>query len=175
MKGKYVLLVLLSLLFAGCSTIKPVLKDPTGRLMPTPHYTLEVVGEPITVFFYYTAFEEIKDLDGSLIYKPDFLEFFTLHDIPVQKYKAITLTIEVNNPTNIEYSLYEQATLSRESIQEEIQIGSSSRRSNLDYRQFIFQLPYDDDINLVDYLVMFQINDREVLRIGNFRYHLIHE
>ena len=174
MKRKYVTLLLSMLFLVGCSTTHTVLKDPIGRQMPSPHYVLQVVGLPLYVSFYYTAFETIEDLDGSEIAKPVFLDFITPHDIYAQKYKAITLTIEISNAKNIEYSLYEHLKMEVKNPSKEIQKGGEVARSNLEYRQFVFQLPYGNDVRFVDHTIMFQIDNSDVLQIGSLRYNLIH-
>jgi len=174
MKVKHVILVLVMLLFVGCSTINTKLTDPIGRQMPSPHYVMQVVGQPLYVSFYYTAFETVTDLDGSVIAKPVFLDFLTFHDLYAQRTKAITLTLEVSNPKHIEYSLYEQLKMEVGNSRKEVRRGGTLNRSNLEYRQFSFQLPYGKDVRSVDHLVMFQVEGQDVLQIGNLRYNLIH-
>lgn len=174
MKRKYVALLLSMLFFVGCASVNTQFVDPLGRQMPSPHYVLQVVGLPLYVSFYYTAFETIEDLDGSTIAKPIFLDFLTHHDLYAQKHKSVTLTIEVKNPKHIEYSLYEHLQMEVGKARTEVQKGGEIYRSNLEYRQFVIQLPYGKDVRSVDHSIMFQIDKSDVLQIGSLRYNLIH-
>ena len=174
MKVKNVALIFIMLFLTGCATTQTRFVDQTGRVLPEPHYGLRVVGEPMYVTFYYTAFETINDLDGSKIAKPKFFGFMETHDIFAEKYQSITLTIEVNNPTQIEYSLYERRMMEIGSPRVQAQTGGEIKRSNLEYRQFVIPLPYGEDIRSVDHLIILRIDDQDVMQIGSFRYNLIH-
>jgi len=174
MKVKYVTLIFIMLFLSGCATMKTQFVDQAGRAMPEPHYALKVVGQPMYVTFYYTAFETITDLDGSEIAKPAFFPFMKTHDIFAEKYQSLTLTIEVNNPTSIEYSLYERKDMKVGKAKTEMQTGGEIKRSNLEYRQFVIQLPYGEEVRFVDHLIILQIDEKDVMQIGSFRYNLIH-
>lgn len=169
-----ILFIIIFFTTTACSTINTKIYDPTGRAMPDPHYVLQAMGTPLTVSFYYSAFQQIKDIDGTIIPKPVFLDFLKFHDLYAEKYKTVILTIEVNNPTNIEYSLYQQLRMEVGKSKNEIQIGRELSRSNLAYRQFVYHLPFGEDIRTVDQLIILQINGRNIVRIGNFRYSVIH-
>lgn len=170
------LLIVMAMVLVGCSTMKVNLVDPAGRKMPDPHYVLSTVGYPITILFYYAAFEGAVDLDGSFVGSPRYVDFMKEHEFYASKVKAVVLTIEVNNPTGLEYSLYHKLNLriKKDSINtKEVQAGGEVNRSNLKYRQFVYQLPYGKKIRNVDSLVIFSVEKNEVARIGNFRYNLI--
>lgn len=160
------------MLLVGCATVKTEFVDPYGRQMPNPHFVLQAVGEPLLVTFYYTAYEEIKDVDGSSIAKPTFLDFRSYQNLSVEKYKAITLTIEVRNPKNVEYSLYEQVKYDTANYGGKVQKGGEINRSNQAYRQFVYRLPCKDGVRAVDHVVIVHANDHEIMRIGHFRYDL---
>jgi len=165
------------IMFVGCSTIKTNMVDPAGRQMPDPSYQLKIIGEPIGITFYYTSFTMVQDVDGSMISKPTYLDFLTFHEFYAGKIKAVTLTIEVSNPTGIEYSLYQKTDMKIRKDQvntTEVQTGGEMNRSNQPYRQFVYQLPFGKDVRMVDHHVSFLVKDAEVARIGHFRYNLIH-
>ena len=175
MKAKYVALVLLMmLLLGGCATMNVELTDPTGRKIPNPHYVLQSINDQITVTFYYAKYETIDDLDGTLIGKPVFLDLFTVHDIFAEKYKRVTLTIEIRNPNQVEYSLYERIELQVGDMRREAKSGGEIGKSNLPYRQFLFQLPYGEDVRYVDHHVSLDVNGDPVIQMGSFKYNLIH-
>lgn len=171
-RSKQIIFILTVMLLTGCATVNTTLKDVNGRAMPDPHYNLQLIGLPFYTSFYYTVYEEIKDVDGSAIYKPKYLSFLTEHDIYSEKYKAITLTIEINNLKNLEYSLYTDVKVKTRS--NEIQSGGEVNRSNMPYRQFVYQLPYGDSVRKVDYHMTLRIDNSDVMSFGNFRYNLIH-
>ena len=175
MRLKHVtLFLMIFLLFTGCASVNTKLIDPTGRAMPDPHYVLRAVGTPLTATFYYTAFKVVKDVDGTLVSTPVFLDFLTFHDIDSEKYKNVTLTIEVNNPDNIEFSLYQTLDMEIGKGRTKVQKGGEIKESNLSYRQFIYHLPLGEEIRTVDQHVTLSIENDVVMMIGNFRYNLIH-
>jgi hypothetical protein len=166
----FILLFLLT--FASCATIRPMVVDQTGRKLPSPHYVLQSIEYPIRVLFYYSAIEEVVDSDGTIIANPKYLDFFTIHDVFAEKVKAITMTIEVFNPTGIEYSLYEQ-TLAKYRKSPETQTGMVLNESKMPFRQFVYELPYGYDIRDIDYNIKVVVNDNDAMMLGPFRYHLI--
>jgi hypothetical protein len=166
---------MLSFLFVGCATTMNVeLKDQTGRVMPDPHYVLHGIENPIQVLFFYTAYEEVSDVDGTVIGKPKFLDLLTHHDIFAEKTKRITLTIQVNNPNELEYSLYRLIKLQVGDARREVHFGDEINRSKLPQRQFVYSLPYSEDVRAADYLITLQVEGSGVMEIGTFRYNLIH-
>lgn len=172
---RHVTILITLLLVIGCSTIHTNLIDPTGRILPDPSYTLQVIGNPLYITFYYAAHKDVKDVDGTHIFNPVYLDFLKFHDINRNEFKGITLTIEVNNPTGLEYSLYEKITMKTGGNVNwiEVQKGGEVNRSNLPYRQFVYKLPYGKNFRIVDHLVTINLgNQKDIARIGNFRYTL---
>jgi len=169
---KSIIFVLVVMLLTGCATIQPQVVDQTGREIPSPHYVLTGTDYPIAVLFYYSANEHIIDADGTVINKPKYLDFFSHHDIFAEKVKAITLTIEVKNPYGIEYTLYKHERIEMRNVGE-VQTGETLNSSKLPYRQFVYELPYGQDIKDVEHRVVLMVDNHEILKIGDFRYHLI--
>jgi len=172
---KHVILLIALLTLVGCATIKTNYVDSAGRSLPNPSYKFQIIGEPISIMFYYTAYEEVKDVDGSIILKPIYLDLLLYHYLNTKKIKGVTLTIEVNNPEGLEYSLYQKIDmkLGADSIHRTaMQKVGEVNRSNLPYRQFVYYLPFDKEVREVDSLVLFYLGDREVAQIGNFKYNL---
>lgn len=175
MKFRNIFLIIILSFMIGCATIQMEVKDPTGRLIPTPHYYLETVGYPIATVFYYTMYEEVEDLDGTVLEKPTYLSFLETHDIDIKKYKKVTLTVEVNNPEKIEYSFYKQEDVYIDNQENRFVVNSGSylNSSNALYRQFVYTLPYGDNLYKVDQTVIMQVDGNDVLRMGPFSYNLI--
>lgn len=172
MRRIFIILIMLFFIIS-CSTITTQLVDPMGRVLPDPHYTLHVIGQPMIVTFYYSTFEERRDVDGSLIGKPKFLDMMNHHDIYEEKYKSVFLTIEIRNPEKVEYSLHDQ--IKWKTKNKSMMIGGKVNHSNLEYRQYMYELPFGNGIKEVDHSMVLKINDQEILRIGNFRYNIIYE
>ncbi len=152
----------------GCASTHIQYVDPITRSIPEPHYVLQGIGTPIKVLFYYTAFEEIRDVDGSIINRPHYLDLLKKHNVG-DRYKAITLTIEIANPTELEYSLYQTIINSKKN---KVQSGGIINRSNQPYRQFVYKLPLSKDGMDVDYHIKLCIDSNEIMRIGHFKYRL---
>lgn len=175
MKFRNIFLIIILSFMIGCATIQMEVKDPTGRLIPTPHYYSQAIGYPIAVLFYYTVYEEVEDLDGTILQKPTYLSLFDTHDINTSQYKIMTLTIEIDNPEKIEYSLYKEEDIIIGEGEDRIVVnvgGQFLNSSNSQYRQFVYTLPYGDNLHKVDHTVIMQIDDNEVVRAGTFSYTL---
>jgi len=173
MRIKILMLLMLTMFLVGCATVKTNYVDPTGRKLPDPSYNLQVIGEPLFFTFYYTAYEMVEDVDGSQISTPHFLNFLELQTIDTTKIKALTLTIEVNNPKQLKYTLYEKVELKVGGGNvnwKEIQKGGERNASKLPYRRFVYRLPLGEKVKMVDYMISVHLDDVEVLRIGHFRY-----
>jgi hypothetical protein len=172
MKVRYLVTLIFMLFLTGCATTVVTVKDPTGRMIPNPHYYYQVIGYPVEVIFYYTAFEEVEDLDGTILNKPTFLSLGEKHKIDTSKYKTVTITIEVNNPYQIEYELYYKKMVIVDEYDNQFPVHSGGRlnSSNSQYRQFVYKLPLEPNVKEVDYAVSLEIADQEVLRLGNFNY-----
>lgn len=170
---RHATLLIAILLITGCSTINTTIQDPTGRTVPTPHYVLQAVGIPLTATFYYVALKEIKDVDGSVIIEPEYLDFLKFYDIQFKKYKGILLVIEVNNPLELKYTFHESKLTKVGKNLIDVRVGGILNSSNLKYRQFVYELPYGQHIHTVDHLITVSAGARDIMRIGNFRYNII--
>lgn len=168
MKFKYITFASIILLLVGCASVKTEFVDPYGRQLPNPNYVLQVVGEPIMVVFYYTAYEQVKDLDGSLISKPTFLDMFQYHNLSADKYSDLTLTIEVRNPKELEYSLFEQVKFDKDG--KTMFQGGNVRKSNQPYRLFMYHLPLGKSIRSASHSITMKKENTNVMQIGSFRY-----
>ena len=78
MKIKLILPIIL-LLLLGCATTKITAVDQTGRQVPMPHYVLRTMDGNYQVLFYWAKHKGVRDLDGTLISKPSYFDFFK-HD-----------------------------------------------------------------------------------------------
>ena len=167
-----VLIALLTLV-VGCATIKTNYVDQTGRQLPIPHYVLQNMSGDLTFTFYYTLLKVNKDLDGSALRIPTYVSMASFHKIKLSNYKAITLTIEVMNPKKIEYNLWGKYT-SVDAEGSKTYNGSNLAKSNAEYRQFVFNLPFSSDIESVIYNV--EVSDKNgdmILNIGDMHYKLV--
>ena len=173
-KLKHVTVVLLLFfIITGCASVKTRLQDQAGRQIPDPHFVLQPVGQPVLVTFYYVAIKSVKDLDGTYVGEPEYLTFLKTHDIKKDKYQGISLIVEVQNPNRLKYSLYEETKISG-TKGTQMQTGGVVNSSNLEYRQFVYPLPFGDDLREAEHTVTMHMDDHIVMRIGSFRYNLIH-
>jgi len=173
LRFRYLVIFILFILLTGCAARRPQFVDPTGRLLPNPHYMMQTIGYPIAVVFYYAAYEEVEDVDGSKVKSPEYLSLFEHHNIDAKKIKAITLTMEIQNPREIEYSLYQEIIIKGKEVKTILE-GGRANTSNMSYRQYVFNLPYGTDVLDVDHHLSLLVEGNEMLRIGHFQYHLIH-
>lgn len=168
---KKLLIVFLIIFTIGCSSTPPVIVDPVGRQFPIPHYFLQDTrGYGLSVVFYYSTFQEVKDLDGAVIQKPIYLEMQKINEIP--KGSKIVLTIEVYNPNKHTYELWERVHLvknGKDTYHESR--GSRIATSKLQYRQFVYELSTDPSLKMVSYGVDLSNDKGEMLiHIGKFNY-----
>lgn len=176
MKIKNVTLSLIMFLLVGCASVNTQWVDRMGRPMPDPHYTINPIGTKMSVTFYYAGIKAVQDVDGSDVISLHYLDFLIKQEIFAEKYKGVCLIVQVNNPQQLEYSLYEKVVMrvGQSFNSTEVQKGGERNSSNLPYRQFVYDLPFEEDVVEVDHLVILSINNQETIMIGNFRYHLIH-
>jgi hypothetical protein len=159
---------------AGCATVNPQLVDSTNRIIPTPNYTAAIVGTPITVLFYCEARREVVDLDGTKVLRPEYLKFVKNNTLWLGDYKEVILHIEVNNPTEIKYALNEivKQKFIKNKTFIDMQTGGLEKKSNLQYRHFVYKLPFGEDLRSVDHLVTFEIDGQMMLQT-HFRYKIL--
>ena len=176
MKIKNVTLSLIMFLLVGCASIQTNWVDPAGRPLPDPSYTLNPIGTQMRVTFFYAAIKGTPDVDGSNVVSLDYLDMLKANqDIVASKYQGVCLIVQVHNPEQLKYSLYEKTIMrvGQSFKSTEVQTGGERHASNLPYRQFVYNLPFGEKVVDVDHLVILHINGEEALRIGNFRYHII--
>lgn len=171
---KKLLFIFLIIFAVGCSStpVKPVVVDPVGRQFPTPHYSLQDMrGYGLGVVFYYTTYQEIKDLDGTVIQKPIYLDMLKINDIP--KGSRTVLTIEILNQKQKRYALWERVQLIKQDSKTNIPDARGGRLavSNLGYRQYVYELPTSPDIKSVNYGIDIIGEDGSILmHVGDFNY-----
>ncbi|RLD66653.1 MAG: hypothetical protein DRI84_04365 [Bacteroidetes bacterium] len=131
------------LFFTGCAGREIKIIDPTGRLIPTPHYMLMSTGDlQIQTVSYWAKFKQKKDLDGSLILQPIFIPFTEDYKFSIKKYSHVSLTLEVRNPKHTEYKIIEKYT----SIGKYSKGGKNNKGvvgvGNMGYRKFVINFPF---------------------------------
>jgi hypothetical protein len=174
LKCRHVYVILSMLFFASCAATDITVKDPIGRELPDPHYVLKGIDTPITVMFYYTAFQNVTDVDGSVIQRPTFLDLYKFHNLDINEYETITLTMEIHNPENLKYSLYQKIAYEKGDMRDEYEIGGLANQSNLPYRQFVYNLPTGEDIKFACHSLSLGTDNGIVMQMGPFQYNLIH-
>ena len=164
------------LMVVGCATVQTNYVDPTGRDLPNPSYTMKPIGTTMSVTFYYAGIKSAKDLDGSNVMSVEYFNMFEKHRIFDNHYQGISLVIHINNPEEVEYSLYEhfQANIGLSYSYTEMQKGGEVNRSNLPYRQFVYNLPFREEIVDVDHTVTLMIKGDPIVQMGPFHYHIVH-
>ena len=169
MKKRSVLLIL-CLFLIGCSTTTNLkLIDPTGRELPKPHYVLKSFYGSITATFYYASLSEIKDVDGTIISKPNYLSMYPTHTI--KPTDTMMLVIEVSNPHKIEYEVWEDVTIKQKENGVKV-IGAELASSKLAYRQFLLAMPNSDEVEEVIYRakIFEPRSSMPIIRFGTFHY-----
>lgn len=171
-----VILPILFFLLIGCSTTTNLkLVDSSGRELPNPHYALTNLSTNLTAMFYYVSMSEIKDTDGTIIYRPTYLPMHKVFKaVPTSK---LHLIIEVSNPNKIEYNVWsESMTTCWEKYRgkyTEIFAGSLLAKSRVEYRQFIFDIPVSEKIKDVTYGVNLLDKTGNILMyFGDFHYQI---
>jgi len=166
----YFIMSVLFIILVGCATVQPKFVDQMGREMPNPFYQLQTFGNPIYVSFYYTVYEGVKDIDGTYVGVPRYLGLGK-HDLSYDKVGSIILTVEVQNPSRVRYTLNQEIEVDSRSENRVIKYGGETYKSNMEYRRYVYNLP-TKDARSVDHFVSLRIEGDEVLRIGHFEYTL---
>jgi len=176
MRKNYVTLLVMMLMLVGCATVQTNYIDPTGRALPNPSYTMKPIGTNMTVTFYYAGMKTSKDVDGSDVATIEYFDMFEKHRFFDNHYQGIALIIHINNPEELEYSLYEKfnANIGISYSYVEMQKGGEVNRSNLPYRQFVYNLPFREDVVDVDHTVTLMIKGDPMVQMGPFHYHIVH-
>jgi len=158
------------LFLVSCGSPKIQLVDEGGRDYPNPSYVLRSNTKNISVMFYYTAYAFEKDLDGMEIPILTYLPIQERNYLSTKKYKRLFMNIEVQNPTEKEYQLWETVSWkSKDGLQWEHRRRLSY--SNRAYRNYSLWLPYDEKYDNVKYWVtMIEPNGQILIDLGNFVY-----
>ena len=168
--------IIMAVFFIGCSTVQTNWVDESGTPIANPHYVMKPVGTNMRVTFFYAACTAVKDLDGSTIPVVEFLDMTKKYDFTEGEHTGLYVAIQVINPDKLEYEMYEKSDLnikySNSTI--DMQKGGKRNASNLPYRQFVYNLPFSEEIVDVDHQIILRVDNEPVLMIGNFRYHIIH-
>lgn len=173
MKKQFIVLCII-LMCMSCASAKVRYIDPTGRTIPTPHYMLQSTTNQIQTVSYWATFKSERDLDGSLIQHPTFIPFDEEYKFSRKKYSCVTLTIEVNNPNQIDYQLVESVTFIRKYERKAIYRRKVIGVSNLPYRQFTINLPFQErDIGKIQYGVeLMTVDEYPIMHFGDLNYKL---
>jgi len=175
MKREYITLLLFIVLCVGCAGQRINLVDPTGRVIPTPHYMLQSTSNlNIQTVSYWATFKLKTDLDGSTIQHPTFIPYTEDYKFSRRNYSHAILTIEVKNPNQIEYKLVERVTFIRNHKRSVKFNRKVVGVSNLPYRQYSIKLPFQKkDIGKIQYGVdLMLVDDYPIMHFGNLNYKL---
>ena len=158
------------LFLVGCGSPKIQLVDKVGRDYTNPSYLLRSNTKNISVMFYYTAYSSEKDLDGMDVPILTYLPAHVKHSLSTEKYQKLFINIEVQNPTEREYQLWETVSWEgKNGLQWEHRKRLSY--SNRTYRNYSFWLPYDERYDNVKYWVtIVEPNGKILIDLGNFMY-----
>ena len=173
MRKRFYLPLMIMLFVVGCATtIKPTYVDPTGRQLPIPHYVLQDLSGELTFTFYYTLFEKYKDLDGTVLRSPQYLDLLKFHEFERSEDSEIVLTIEVLNPKQIEYYIWQKVRVVNQDNTISY-LGGELASSNSRYRCYNFQLPKNNTVKEVNFgLDVINSYGNIIMRIGDFRYEI---
>jgi len=163
-------MILLSFLF-GCATGSMIAVDQTGREVPMPHYVMRTMDGNYQVLFYWATHEGVQDLDGTVLSKPTYFDFFSeMKEINPNKISKVTLTVEVVNPKMLRYELWER-TIIHDRNDNVISRGKMLGYSNQRSRTFVFTMPIDQAIKTVEFGIDFvNFEGQPVVHIGDYNY-----
>ena len=169
----FLIMILLTIPTIGCVSQRPIdLRIDSGRPMPNPSYTLfDTQGMGYSTTFYIASMKEQIDLDGTEHLNPEFLYIPINKTFSVKNYKSIILKLEIWNGNERSYTLMERQTVilvDNKKTQHYLQVASS----NLKYRQYTIELPFNEDINEVIYSIelMEDGNIKPIFRVGDLYY-----
>ena len=167
MKQLITVIPFMLLFLFGCAAPKLDVVDQTGRTMPNPHYVMRSIDKSISVLFYYSVISIEKDLDGYDIPVQKYLPLNQHNYISMKKYKYIMVNVEVRNPTEKEYAIWEMVTW-KPSTSEDSASGRRVGYSNRSYRSYTIQLPKE---NKVKYrLQLLGAGGNLLMFLGDFKY-----
>lgn len=166
-------MILLLFLF-GCATGSMIAVDQTGREVPMPHYMMRTMDGNYQVLFYWATHEGVQDLDGTILSKPTYFDFFSeMEKINPNKVSKVTLTVEVVNPKMLRYELWER-TIIHDRDDNVISRGRMLGFSNQRSRTFTFTLPIDQAIKTVEFGIDFvNFEGQPVVHIGDYNYEVM--
>jgi len=169
LKIKTVTNFIILLFLLGCSS-NVQLVDQAGRDYPEPNYFLQSTQKPIAVLYYFTIYKDEIDLDGTKIPIPKNLSIHEKIALNGNNYSALVMTIEVQNPKEEVYELWEQIDLkNKKGIQ--WSHGRMVGKSNRKYRAYRFWLPYGPEYkNVKQSLYMVGENQQLLLHCGFLTY-----
>jgi len=167
---KYFLLVLIVFIMAGCAAPRLTVISQAGAPMPEPYYVATSTSSTqIRATYYYVGLVEVRDADHSSQYTPVYLNR-NIKNIEKEAFKELQLILQVYNPTKTTYVV--------ETLQE-VQLKKNKKPtttrgviavSNLEYRQYMFQLPFEKGKNLHNTFLISE-DDKEIyMQTGTFIY-----
>jgi hypothetical protein len=173
MASKVMPAIMLLFIFIGCATSNMIAIDQTGREVPMPHYMLRTMDGNYQVLFYWATHEGVEDLDGTILSKPSYFDFFSeMKEINPNKTSKITLTVEVINPKKLRYELWER-TIIHDRNGNVMDRGGMLAYSNQYSRTFTFTMPIDKEIKSVEFGIDFVNSDGDpVVHIGDYNYEI---
>lgn len=176
MKKLLLNIMFISFLVGGCSTAPTMnLVSQSGEPMPNPYYIINSTsGIPIRATYYYVGFTEVIDADNSIHYNPIYLDRHNKYTIKKGRYKQLHLVLRVFNPTGSTYRVHTHIKVQRKNDRNAETTNGVFAMSELNYRQYMFQLPIGGDKKQIKFGVsLSNKDDRETyLRTGAFNYEL---
>ena len=154
---------------AGPQTVWVV--DQTGRVVPSPSYTMYTTNNPkIQATYYWYGIQNQYDVDGHIIYNPTYLDCYSQPVISNNTYNGMFLTLEILNTVGNVYRVWESSTIhykNGKSMMNQKPIGTSNRIQ----RSYNIPLPYDNKIDYVDYGVYItDKKDKIRMNLGTVKY-----
>jgi hypothetical protein len=166
--------IIILLLLVGCAAPKLYITDQTGRSVPSPSYVLySSSSHPLQVTFYWSSTKIKKDLDNSTHKIPTFFNFTKPQTFDVGEVDSLLLIMEVHNPKELKYQLWEVYTASDRKGNKLLR-DQMIAESNFRYRRHVVNLPYNVNLKRVSYGV--QVIDNSgipVMNIGDVVYRIV--
>ena len=172
LKKLYYITMLILLLFflGGCAGPRLTVINQAGAPMPNPHYVVTSTSNThIRATYYYVGLVEVKDADYSTQLTPIYLNR-NIKYIEKKAFKELNLMLQVYNPFKITYEVntHQETKLNNNNTPEII--NGVVAVSNLEYRQYIFRLPFDKGKYLYNVSLVSENNKEIYMQTGIFLY-----
>lgn len=163
----YFLIFMLFFLSACASAPQVTILDSSGRLMPDPIYKLTDTQKRVFASFWFTAYQEFEDIDGSKVLIPTFLDMTKTNTIDLRMVKKLTLNIEFHNPYGVKYTMNIKIDCIESGLQKS---AGDFTTSQFKYRPYEFSLDLTPKTKCRYMIFVTSETGERMLMVGPFSY-----